>query len=51
MGSEPRPGQELKEASNNDVNEVKTRRTVSWAYGSEGDPAAGGPAQSQRLWQ
>ena len=47
MGSEPCPEQEVR---NNDVNEVKTRKTVSWAYESEGDPAAGGPAQSQRLW-
>ena len=42
MGSEPRPEQDrnssLKEVSNNDVNEVKTRKTDSWAYDNTGDP-------------
>ena len=31
----------LKEVSNNDVNEVKTRKTDSWAYDNKGDPEAG----------
>ena len=31
----------LKEVSNNDVNEVKTRKTDSWAYDNKDDPEAG----------
>ena len=45
MGSEPHPEQDrnssLKEVRNNDVNEVKTRKTDSWAYDNKGDPEAG----------
>ena len=45
MCSEPCPEQDrnssLKEVRNNDVNEVKTRKTDSWAYDNKGDPEAG----------
>ena len=41
----PRPGQDrnssLKEVSNSDVIEVRTRKTDSWAYDNKGDSEAG----------